>query len=240
VVGCRWVLGDGGGELDEVGAVVVTEGVAGVVFVEVEVAVEVGGVVAVFDELEDGDVASGVSELMIEGRISGDVGPEMEMGGAEAVVEVVEGGDAVVALAEVEELGLVGVESLSALFKEGFEARLGGVVEPVVDAAFRNFVVLAEGTDGEFAVGFALRRVFKVVVELDVFVELVEVGEGLDEGEGAERVFVQGVTGDGGEVCGVFMLGLVGSEVAEAVKACWCEFGWWEEVFAVFGVVGGA
>ncbi len=80
------VWGDGGGELDEVGAVLVAEGVAGVVFMEVEVAVEVDRVVAVFDELEDSEVAGGVSELVIECGISGDVFPEVEMGRADAVV----------------------------------------------------------------------------------------------------------------------------------------------------------
>lgn len=34
-----------------------------------------------------------------------------------------------------------------------------------------------------------------------MFVELVEVGEGLDEGEGAEGFFVHGITGDCGELC---------------------------------------
>lgn len=86
MVRCGLVWGDGGGELDEVGAVVVAEGVAGIVFVEVEVAVEVDRVVAVFDKLEDSEVAGGVSELLIECGISGNVFPEVEMGRAEAVV----------------------------------------------------------------------------------------------------------------------------------------------------------
>ncbi len=36
------------------------------------------------------------------------------------------------------------------------------------------------------------------------------------------------------------MLGLVGSEVEETGNAGGCEFRWWEEVLAVFGVIGGA
>lgn len=103
-------------------------------------------------------------------------------------------------------------EGLGAVFEEELKLGLGGVVEPVVDAAFCCVVVFAEGTDGEFAVGFAWRRVFKVVVELDVFVELVEVGEGLDEGECSEGFFVYWITGDFGELWGVSLLVLFGSE----------------------------
>lgn len=36
-----------------------------------------------------------------------------------------------------------------------------------------------------------------------MFVELVEVGKGLDEGEGAEGFFVHRITGDFAELCGV-------------------------------------
>ncbi len=88
-----------------------------------------------------------------------------------------------------------------------------------MDAGFRDVVVVAEGADGEFAVGFVWRVGLEAEVELDVFVELVEGGEGLDEGEGTESGFVQGVTGDGGKVGGVSMLGLVGSEAEETIKA---------------------
>ena len=89
------------------------------------------------------------------------------------------------------------------MFDGGFEFGLGEVVEPVVDAAFGDAVVLAEGGDGEFAVGFAWRLGFEAVVELNVVVELVEVGKGLNEGEGLECGFIHGVASDVGEVCGI-------------------------------------
>lgn len=137
------------------GAVVVAKGVAGVVFVEIEVAVEVGRVMVVFDELEDGEVAGGVGELVVEGRIGCDVFPEVEVGWAEAFVEVVESCDAVVKVAEFVEFDLIVLKSLGPLFEDGFELGLSGVVEPVVDAAFCDAEMFTDSTDGEFTVGFS-------------------------------------------------------------------------------------
>ncbi len=219
---------------------VVAEGVAGVVFVEVEVAVEVGGVVAGVDELEDGEVSGGVGEWFGELGVGGEVVPEVEMVGSDASVQIVEGADAVVVLADVVEHVLIVFQGGGALFDGGFEVGLGFIVEPVVDAAFGELVVFGEGTDGEFAVGFAGWVVFEAVIELHVFVELVEVGEGLDEGEGAEGVFVFLVAGDVGELGGIAGLVLDGAEFEEVFDGLGGELARWEELFSELGIVGGA
>lgn len=62
----RWVGGDVRGEFDEVGAVVVAEEVADVVFVEVEVDFEVSRMIADFDEVENAEVFGGVGDVVSE------------------------------------------------------------------------------------------------------------------------------------------------------------------------------